>query len=52
VFEVVEGSFDDVASAVGRRVEADGSAADRAASLAVGFLVVGFGDHRADPALA
>ena len=54
LFEVVKGSFDDVAAAVGDRVEVDGSAAGRAASVAVAVpdLVGRFGDHRGDPPAA
>lgn len=50
MLEAVEGTFDDVAAAVGVLVVADRAAAARAAATAMGFLVVGFGDHAADPA--
>jgi hypothetical protein len=48
--DLVEGALDDIPSAVGGRVELDGPSAGRAAAFAMAFLVVGFGDDRADPA--
>jgi len=42
--------FDDVAAAVGVLVVADRAAAAGAAATAMGLLVIGFGDHAADPA--
>ena len=50
MLEAVEGTFDDVAAAVGVLVVADRAAAAGAAATAMGFLVIGFGDHAADPA--
>jgi len=46
----VEGTFDAVTAAVGVAVEADRAAAAGAAATAMGFLVIGLGDHAADPA--
>src|ERR1035437_5722913 len=51
VLDQGEGSFDNVAAAVGDGVVADGPSAGGAASDAVAFLVVGFGDHAGDAAL-
>ena len=42
--------LDDVTAAVGVLVVADRAAAAGAAATAMGFLVIGFGDHAADPA--
>jgi len=50
MFEAVEGTLDDVAAAVGVLVVADRAAAAGAAATAMGFLVIGFGEHAADPA--
>ena len=50
MLEAVEGRFDDVAAAVGVFVVADRATAAGAAATAMGFLVIGFGDHAADPA--
>jgi hypothetical protein len=43
MLEAVEGTFDDVAGAVGVLVVTDRAAAARAAATAMGFLVIGFG---------
>jgi len=50
MLEAVEGTFDDVAAAVGVLVVADRATTAGAAAMAMGFLVIGFGDHAADPA--
>jgi hypothetical protein len=52
VFEGFEGAFDDVAPTVGVLVEGDGASSGRAGALAVGFLVVGFGDNGTAPSVA
>jgi hypothetical protein len=43
MLEAVEGTFDDVAAAVGVLVVADRAAAAGAAATAMGFLVIGSG---------
>jgi hypothetical protein len=50
MLEAVEGTFDDVAAAGGVLVVADRAAAAGATATAMGSLVIGFGDHAADPA--
>jgi hypothetical protein len=50
MLETAEATFDDGAAAVGVAVVADRAAAAGTAAKATGFLVIGFGDHAADPA--
>ena len=52
MLEAVEGTFDDVAAAVGVLVVADRAAAAGAAATAMGFLVMGFGGQLPIPRLA